>query len=309
MKCRRCGAEAVIELPQHRTAFCADCFLHHCRNQVRRSIDSYHMIDNTERPLVAVSGGKDSLAAWDLLLELGYQADGVYLGLGIGEYSDRSGEYARDFARQRDLTLIEIDLATDAGFTIPQAAAQRRTPCSACGLSKRHLLNKIALDHGYRVLVTGHNLDDEAAVLFGNVTRWDLRYLARQQPVLTEQDGFARRVKPLVRLSERDTAAYCVIRGIDYQVEECPLAAGNRHLGYKELLNQMEERTPGAKMDFYNGFQRRMRPLLDSIATKEKGELNPCDQCGSPTTGRLCAFCRLTEQTTKPGRPAESSPR
>ena len=48
--------------------------------------------------LVAVSGGKDSLAVWDMLIDLGYEADGLYIGLGIGDYSDVSGEYARSFA-------------------------------------------------------------------------------------------------------------------------------------------------------------------------------------------------------------------
>ena len=59
--------------------------------------------------------------------------------------------------------------------------------------------------------------------------------------MLPEQHGFPRKVKPLVRLGERETAAYCVLTGIDYIVEECPMAAGNRHLGYKELLNDLED--------------------------------------------------------------------
>ena len=61
------------------------------------------MLQPGERVLVAVSGGKDSLAVWDLLIELGYEADGLYIGLGIGDYSDDSGVYARDFAAARGL--------------------------------------------------------------------------------------------------------------------------------------------------------------------------------------------------------------
>lgn len=300
MKCSRCEAPPVIELRQRRMALCADCFTRHCRDQVRGTITRYGMLKPGERALVAVSGGKDSLAAWDLLTDLGYQADGVYLGLGIGGYSDRSGECARAFAARRGLKLIEVDLARDAGFTIPGAASGRRRPCSACGLSKRHLLNKAALDHGYPVLVTGHNLDDEAAVLFGNVLQWNLPYLARQQPVLPEAPGFARRVKPLTTLTERETAAYCVVRGIGYIVEECPMAAGNRHLGYKQLLNSLEERSPGSKAAFLNGFRDRMSPLLAGLASAERETVHPCSRCGSPTTATLCAFCRLTDQATRP---------
>ena len=80
---------------------------------------------------------------------------------------------------------------SSAGFDIPGAArATKRVPCSACGLSKRHLFDKAALDGGYDVVVTGHNLDDEAAVLFGNVLRWETSYLGRQHPVLPAADGF-----------------------------------------------------------------------------------------------------------------------
>ena len=80
-------------------------------------------------------------------------------------------------------------------------------PCSACGLSKRHLFDSAALEGGYDVVATGHNLDDEAAVLFGNTLRWDVEYLARQLPVLPARPGFPKKVKPLVRLTER----YCVV--------------------------------------------------------------------------------------------------
>ena len=83
----------MIDIRRHNAAFCAPCFLHHCREQVRRAIDDYAMFGADERVLVAVSGGKDSLALWDILLGLGYHADGLYVGLGIGEYSDASGEH------------------------------------------------------------------------------------------------------------------------------------------------------------------------------------------------------------------------
>jgi uncharacterized protein (TIGR00269 family) len=135
-------------------------------------------------------------------------------------------------------------------------------------------------------------------VLLGNSLRWDLDYLARQLPALPSRDGFPRKVKPLVRLTERETAAYCLVRGIDYLVEECPLSAGNRHLGYKAALNGIEERSPGTKAAFYLGFLDRMAPLLAAHAAEDRTGLGRCRSCGAPTTGDVCAFCRLLEQTT-----------
>ncbi len=277
MKCRVCRGPAVIDIRRHNAGFCSEHFLRLCRDQVEKAIKDHQMIAPGERVLVAVSGGKDSLALWDLLVELGYDVEGLYLGLGIGDYSDRSGEMTRAFATDRGLRLHEVDLRDDYGYDVPTGAkAARRVPCSACGLSKRHLFDKAALDGGFDVVATGHNLDDEAAVLFGNVLHWQTDYLGRQLPVLPARHGFPRKVKPLVRLTEREMAAYCVLRRIDYIVEECPMAVGNKHLGYKEALNAIEVQSPGSKHDFYFGYLARASDRFRPEAEAEQVDLRPC---------------------------------
>jgi uncharacterized protein (TIGR00269 family) len=307
MKCRVCRGEAVIDVRRHNANFCVEHFIEQCERQVTKAIDSFSMIAPGERVLVAVSGGKDSLALWDLLVRLGHRAEGLYLGLGIGEYSDVSGRYARDFAAGRGLVLHEVDLRRDYGYDVPTAAAAtRRVPCSACGLSKRHLFDEVARRGEFDVVATGHNLDDEAAVLFGNVLRWQTEYLARQMPVLPAGNGFPRKVKPLVRLSEREMAAYCVLTGIDYQVDECPMAEGNSHLGYKEALNAIEARSPGTKHDFYFGFLDRAAAAFRAGLTVDAGDLAACTTCGAPTPSGSCAFCRLVERSG--GSPAGPVP-
>lgn len=297
-RCRACKAPAVVDLPRHNANFCAEHLIQLCNRQMAKAIDDFDMFSKDDRLLVAVSGGKDSLAVWDMLVAAGYQADGLYIGLGIGEYSDDSGGYVRRFADERGLRLVTIDLREDYGYDVPTAAiATKRVPCSACGMSKRHLFDKAAVDGGYDAVVTGHNLDDEAAVLFGNTLRWEIDYLARQLPVLDARDGFPKKCKPLVRLTEREMAAYCLVRGIDYVVEECPIAAGNRHLGYKEALNAIEQQSPGSKSAFYLNFLTKMSPLLEGQSAAANGAVVRCERCGAPTTGDVCAFCRLVEKS------------
>jgi uncharacterized protein (TIGR00269 family) len=294
VKCKRCKAPAVIEIRRHNTAYCRDCFLTVFRNQVARSIDDGGMIARDDRVLVAVSGGKDSLALWDVLLDLGYRADGLYLGLGIGAYSQRSARVTTDFAAAHDAKLVTVDLAETYGFDIPTAGERgARSTCAVCGLSKRYVFNTAALEGGYDVVATGHNLDDEAATLLGNTLRWNTAYIARQSPVLPAKDGMVKKVKPLHRQAELETAAYAFLRGIDYVVEECPLVAGNTQLRYKEAMNAIESRSPGTKAQFFLGYLDRGLPLF---RTEDTAELGACARCGQPTTATYCAFCRARAQ-------------
>ncbi len=298
MRCRVCREKAAIRIRRHNAAFCREHLIEHLRRQVARAIEDYQMFAGSERLLLGVSGGKDSLALWDILTDLGYRVDGVYLHLGIGDYSSRSKACSEEFARRRGLELGIVDLPEDYGFSVPDAArATQRSPCSACGLSKRYILNEAAVCGGYDVLVMGHNLDDEAATLFGNVVNWNIEYLARQRPVLPATgNGFVRKVKPLIRVAERETAAYAVLRGIEYEVEECPMVAGNTLNRIKEWLTTVEQDSPGLKQQFLFGFLERAADGFEAVA---EADLRACEHCGRPTTAEVCAFCRLRRRSVE----------
>jgi uncharacterized protein (TIGR00269 family) len=307
MKCKVCRDHAIVDIRRHNAAFCSDHFVEHVHNQVTRAIKDFKMFSPEDRLLIAVSGGKDSLALWDILLKLDYDVTGFYLDLGIGSYSTRSKEASVAFADSRDAKLIVRSLAEEHGFTVPELASlTNRVPCSGCGLNKRYEFNRAALEEGFDILVTGHNLDDEVATLFGNVLHWNTDMLARQGPVLEERvlgEGehsrvaLVRKVKPLVRVAERETAAYAVVSGIDYIVEECPMVEGNVQHKYKEAITMLEESSPGTKHQMYFGFLKKAAPRF----ADESGAagLAGCTACGSPTIAHddgsdpLCSFCRL----------------
>jgi uncharacterized protein (TIGR00269 family) len=262
------------------------------------------MFTRYEKILVAVSGGKDSLALWDILTLLGYQADGLYLGLGIDggiNYSRESQRLAEKFANQHGLKLHIVDVEREYGQPIPVLSeiSQRGhgKPCAVCGLTKRHEMNRIARDRGYDVLATGHNLDDEAAVLFGNTLSWSADFLLRQGPVLPSAQGLARKVKPLCRFYEREMTAYCLARGIEYIYEECPFAVGSKSIYYKEVLNKLETDRPGAKLTYYLRFlEARKSGELFIEHPSAQAHLHPCTKCGQPTSAPdQCSFCRMME--------------
>ena len=307
MRCLRCGEKAVINMRQHKLALCKRHFLDWVPDQVERTIKRYRMFSRHDQLLLAVSGGKDSLSLWDILYRLGYSADGLYIGLGIDggvNYSEHSLEYALTFSKERNLLLHIKDIKAEYGETVPEMTIRthrgRYKPCSICGLTKRHVMNQLAHTMGYDALLTGHNLDDEAAILFGNTLSWVGSYLVRQGPVLeADRPGLVRKVKPLCRMYEREMAAYALLAAIPYIQEECPHAEGSTSIYHKEILNKLEADRPGAKLNFYLSFLQARRDGLFSSSADERAEfVHTCSKCGQPTSAPgLCAFCRMFVKT------------
>jgi uncharacterized protein (TIGR00269 family) len=283
--------EADIYLPAHRLPICKEHYLDWVVKRVEETIKEFRMIKRDDRILVAVSGGKDSLALWDILIKLGYEADGFYINLGIGEYSEDSKELAIKFSKEINRTLHIISLK-DEILPIPKLKEKFNKPtCSVCGTVKRYYMNKKAKELGYNVLATGHNLDDEVAVLFKNVLTWDINYLSRQYPVLEEEDGFVRKVKPLCRMSEKEMALYSFFRGIEYIEYECPFAEGASTIETKKFISALEEKSPGMKLQFYNSFLKRVYPLMKD--KDQKVILKSCKICGEPSVNDTCSVCNM----------------
>ncbi|MBO6170826.1 MAG: adenine nucleotide alpha hydrolase family protein [Desulfovibrio sp.] len=294
MKCKICKAEAVVALRSHNAAFCAACYKEFFARQVARGIESQKLFTREEKILVALSGGKDSLA---LMLELsrqGYDVTGLHIDLGIPGSSAAARGVVERFCARHGLRLMIRETAAE-GLPIPLVKEKLHRPiCSACGKIKRHLFNRAALDGGFDALATGHNLDDEAARLFSNTLRWDTAYLSDQGPRLEGAHGFARKVKPLWRLTEFETANYAFLMGIEHHYAPCPYSPGASFTTLKGLLQRLEAAMPGRKLDFYQGFLQRGRPVFARREAEEGVDLSPCTECGYPTSsGDLCGVCRI----------------
>jgi tRNA-5-methyluridine54 2-sulfurtransferase len=291
MKCRVCGKPASLSLKAYNTALCGDDFIAFLENRVFQTIRRYKLINTGETPLVAVSGGKDSLALWVILNRLGFPADGMYVDLGIGDYSHTSYLKAQAMADELKRKLFRFSIPKVFGKEVSELSRMtRRPPCSLCGTIKRYAMNRVCVTEGYSVLLTGHNLDDEASALLGNVLYWKEEYLWKKDVVLEGQDNLAKKAKPFFLCSEREVAAYALLRGIDYIYDECPYSVGARTLLYKNVLNRIEETSPATKIMFVKGYLKR----LQSEPKREQGK--SCIVCGYPTYTEKCSFCSLMER-------------
>ncbi len=306
MKCEKCDQKAVINMRQHKLALCKEHFLAWVCDQTERNIRKYKMFSHDDQILVAVSGGKDSLALWHVLNELGYKTAGLYLNLGIDgadNYSNLSQQFAQKFAKENSLHLHIVNIKNDYGKTIPEFAEQNRRgkskPCSICGMVKRHTMNDIAARFDYDVLVTGHNLDDEIATLFNNVLSWQVDFLKRQSPYIPAKKGLLPKAKPFCRFYEKETAAYALLANIQYIEDECPFSVGSTTIQNKHLLNQLEHDRAGSKLAFYLKFLSAKPSLFAGDKLEDPNdELLICPTCGQPTQNSgNCAFCRMVTRS------------
>lgn len=296
MKCKICKAEAAVALKAHNASFCEKCYLDFFRRQVQRGIEEKSLFSHTDKILVAISGGKDSLSLLLELSALGYNVTGLFIDLAIPESSAQARDITQAFCAKHKLDLKIVSLAAE-GLATPLLKRYLKRPiCSVCGKIKRYYFNKSAVDGKYDVLATGHNLDDETARLFSNVLRWDKSYLSSQGPALEAESGFVRKVKPLWRLTEFEIANYAFIRGIHHHIAPCPYSKGASFTKLKKLLHSLETIMPGRKLDFYQGFLERGKKQFQANLIDSESKLNPCQICGLPTSGsEICGVCNIKQ--------------
>ena len=304
MLCRICKSkgerrEAVIYLRHHRLALCEEHFVEWFERQTEKTVKKFKMFTRKEKVLVAVSGGKDSLALWFALHRLGYETYGFHVSLGIKgwDYSEKSLSYCKKLAERIGRPLIVFDLQKEFGLSIEEIAkrARRKDVCSVCGTFKRYLMNKVAKEEGFKVVATGHNLDDESALLLSNTMRWEIGYLGRQYPVLPEEGGFVRKVKPFCFLTEKETVSYAIVNGIEFLKGGCPNAKEATSALYKKALAYLEHHMPGTKLRFYKEFLKKAHPIFKE-RLKEELQLNECQVCGMPTTAPVCSVCKILKR-------------
>jgi tRNA(Ile)-lysidine synthase TilS/MesJ len=284
--------------------FCDECLEVFIKRQVEKAIKKYEMLKPGQRVVAAISGGKDSLALWQILVDLGYEVVGLHMTLDLGPFSERSLEASQAMAKRLGGELVVRSMPQLTGHQLLDIVrANRRQFCSVCGTLKRHFLNSLCLEMGADTLATGHHLDDEAGRLLGNMIRGYQDHLDRQWPVLEGMDdgggdeggggvSLVRKVKPLCRLSGSELKSFAKALALPAAYGKCPRSKGATLPFYQEAMNVLEERMPGTKRDLYFGFLRRKG--APPAPPKPGGK---CTRCGAPTHIDLCAACRLLLRT------------
>jgi uncharacterized protein (TIGR00269 family) len=299
MKCRVCKEKAVINIRRIGLPLCSGHFVERFEKETLRIIKRYKMFTRKDRIAVMVSGGKDSLSLLYVLKKLGFDVTGVHIHLGIyrENYSDNSLEFVRKFEDKFGIRIYSYIIKDKQKKGIEDIIEEKsmKKPCAVCGMVKRYLMNRLAIEKGYNVVATGHNLDDESARLFGNIIYWQEEHIEHQEIVLPQEgDKLLKKVKPFSFFSEKETSLYAILNSIPYIKEECPYSEGAKTILYKGILNTLERRSPGTKYRFLKGFYEFKSKIKLSNIRSFKGNAF-CERCGVPTIGSVCGFCKVFE--------------
>lgn len=294
MKCE-CGKDISYYRRYEGRGWCRQCFLSSIEKKFRHIVSKNRLVQKGDRIAVAVSGGKDSLVMLYLLSEIkGFELVAFSIDEGIEGYRPRGIECAGKLCQKLGIEYHVYSYREELGFNLDKLdkILGKAKHCTYCGVFRRYLLNKKARELGATKLAVGHNLDDEAQSVMMNFVRGDFMRFSRlgASPGTSKNGKFVPRIKPMRDIPEKEIAAYAVLKGIGFSGDECPHSFDNVRRDMQSLLNDFELKYPGTKQQIVN-FYDRMKPTLPMA----EGSVQECNECGEPSSGKLCKACELLE--------------
>ena len=215
------------------------------RHQVGQAIADFDMIEDGDRVMVCLSGGKDSYTLLDILLKLQVKAP-VCFELVAVHLDQKQPGYEPDTLPNhlRGIGVPFHILEQDTYSVVKRVVPEGRTMCSLCSRLRRGALYAFAAEQGYTKIALGHHRDDIVETLFLNL--FHQATLKTMPPKLRSDDGRNVVIRPLAYCSEDDIAEYA--RQRQFPIMPCNLCGAQENLqrkAIKAMLSEWECRHPG----------------------------------------------------------------
>jgi tRNA 2-thiocytidine biosynthesis protein TtcA len=219
------------------------------RSLVGKAIHRYGLIQDGDRVLVGVSGGKDSLTLLCLLHErrrrvpIHYELIPVHIDLGFG--SDRS-KVLKDFFEEEGLRYhIEY---TEIGLKA-NSPENWENPCFLCSWERRKTLFQLAHRFRCNKIALGHHKDDVIETLLLNIF-----YSAEMSTMLPLQPLFKGKItliRPLALVEEKNIERFAKERNLPFGPSGCPASGKTKRKEIKDLLKILEKSNPKIKGNIF----------------------------------------------------------
>ncbi len=302
MKCEKCSKDAVLQHP----TLCKEHLMSGVVKKVKLAVSKYKLFSPKHNLIIALSGGKDSLSLMQILkTNFPNKLQAILIDEGIPGYRNLTVEAAKKYCTQFGVPLTIKSFFDEFKFKVINLPGRY---CSYCGVFRRYLLNKTALelsDENTRI-VTAHNLDDEVQSVIMNLFQNDYERFLRCGPISGMFDfageekpknfpkKFVPRIKPYRLVSERESAVYFYLSGMRTGDKECPNAKFSYRVAMRDAVNDFSYSTDKL-------FKKKILAWFDAVQTSLKSSvldytLNECANCGEPSSGVVCKSCEMIKE-------------
>lgn len=215
------------------------------RHQVGRAIADFGMIEDGDKVMVCLSGGKDSYTMLDILLQLRQKAPVKFELVAVNldqKQPDFPAHVLPDYLASVGVRykILEQDTYSVVKRVVPEG----KTMCSLCSRMRRGALYSYAQEQGFTKIALGHHRDDLVATFFLNL--FFHAKLSGMPPKLLSDDGRHVVIRPLAYVREDDIAAYAQAR--QFPIIPCNLCGSQENLQrqqVKRMLEAWEKESPG----------------------------------------------------------------
>lgn len=230
-----------------------------------KGIAEYGLIEDGDKILVGLSGGKDSLALVELLSKRArifkprFSIVAVHIVMkNIPYQSDLT--YLRNHAESYGVPLVvhetEFDASTDT----------RKSPCFLCSWNRRKALFAVAKEYHCNKIALGHHMDDILVTLLMNMTFQGA--FSAIPPRLSMNKFDMTIIRPMCLVHEADLVRLAQIRGYRKQVKNCPYESQSHRSEMREVLNKMDQMNPEARYSIWGSMANVQAELLPQKCNK-----------------------------------------
>lgn len=315
MNCDKCGADAVMHAAYSGLHLCDEHLCRAVEKRVRRRVREDSLVPREATPedpttwVIGLSGGKDSVVLTEILHDI-FEDDprielvALSIHEGIDGYRDESLEACEELTADLDIRHEVVSYAEELGVEMDNVVEDdpnNMAPCAYCGVFRRDLLEKYADEYDADLMLTGHNLDDEAETALMNVLEGDVEQMARHFDASlgpmddrTEQDHHVPRAKPLRDVPEKEVALYAHLEDLPAHITECPHAEEAFRGEVQEVMLGLEDNHPGTRHSIMAGYEELAAMAAEAYGDDD-ADIGECDRCGATTARDICRKCALVE--------------